>query len=318
MRTDLFAEHLENDLGETLHDRRGEGVLGSKTVPRFLEVTIDRAAALVADQFPQWTDLPLELLEPAGSDHVIYRLGDALSLRFPRHSGAVNQARLEFCWLPRLADHLPLAIPEPIAVGKPSQDYPWHWSVNRWLDGEPVTAEEYGDSTAAARLLADFVTALRSFPAEDAPDPTPLPLIGRNAVTRQRIALASRVFDPAELTQVWERGLAASPWHGPPVWYHGDFHTGNLLASDHRITAVIDFGGLGVGDPANDLMMAFTLFSPAPRAIFREALAVDEATWQRGRAWALTTGLSAYTAYASTNPAIRAATTRQILAAVDG
>jgi aminoglycoside phosphotransferase (APT) family kinase protein len=121
-----------------------------------------------------------------------------------------------------------------------------------------------------------------------------------------------------ELTQIWDLGLAAPQWHGPPVWYHGDFHTGNLLANDHRITAVLDFGGLGVGDPANDLMMAFALFSTVPRAIFREALAVDDATWQRGRAWALTTGLSAYTAYAPTNPAIGTATTRQILAAVEG
>lgn len=285
----------------------------------FLEVSVDRAAALVADQFPQWGDLPLERLEPGGSDHVIYRLGSALSVRFPRHPGAVGQAQLEAHWLPRLAERLPLAIPEPVAVGRPSEDCPWHWSVNRWLDGAPVTVEEYGDSTVAARTLADFLTALRSLPTDDdAPDPTPLPLGPRDAVTRQRIAAVAAVFEPAELVRVWELGLAAPPWSRAPVWHHGDFHTGNLLARDHRITAVLDFGGLGVGDPANDLMMAFTLFSAAPRAIFRGALAVDEATWQRGRAWALTTALSAYTAYASTSPAIRSATTRQILAAVEG
>jgi aminoglycoside phosphotransferase (APT) family kinase protein len=273
---------------------------------------------MVAHQFPQWADLQLERLVPGGSDHVIYRLGDALTVRFPRHAGAVDQARLESRWLPLLARQLPLAIPEPVAIGEPAADYPWHWSVNRWLNGEPVTVEEFGDSTDAARVLAEFVIALRSFPTDNAPDPSPLPLAERDADTRRKISKVSGSFDAAQLTEVWDRGLAAPPWGGAPVWFHGDFHTGNLLADDHRITAVIDFGSLGLGDPANDLMMAFTLFSPAPRAIFRDALAADDASWQRGRAWALATGLTAYTAYAAANPAIRAATTRQILAAVEG
>ncbi|HEY9293718.1 MAG TPA: aminoglycoside phosphotransferase family protein [Microlunatus sp.] len=285
---------------------------------RFLEVGRDRAAALIGEQFPQWADLPLTRVEPGGSDHVIYRLGDVLSARFPRHAGAVDQARHEARWLPRLAPQLPLAIPQTLAIGEPSRQYPWHWAVHRWLEGDAVTPEEYGDSIEAAQTLAAFTAALRSFPVDGSAPPIALPLVQRDEVTRHNITLVSQDFDAVELTRIWDAGLAAPPWRGDPVWYHGDFHTGNLLATDHQVTAVIDFGGLGVGDPANDLMMAFTLFSPAPRAVFRDALETDDATWGRSRAWALTTGLTAYTAYAATHPAIKRATTRQILAAVEG
>lgn len=288
-------------------------------VSRFLEVGPDQAAGLIAAQFPHWAALELQRVLPGGSDHVIYRLGEELTVRFPRHAGPIEQAQLEAGWLPRLAPHLPLAIPEPVAVGEPADGYPWHWAVSGWLDGEPVTVAEYGESTAAAETLAGFALALQRFPVgPDAPAPRPLRLSDRDAAIRERICRVGDTFDPAELTRLWDAGLAAPAWDRDPVWYHGDFHTGNLLAAGGRISAVLDFGSLGIGDPANDLMMAFTLFSPGPRAAFRYALDVDEATWLRGRAIALAAGLTAYTAYAATNPQLKAATTRQILAAVAG
>ena len=126
------------------------------------------------------------------------------------------------------------------------------------------------------------------------------------------------MFDATAMTELWDAAVRAPGWDRPPVWFHGDFHTGNLLTVDGRLSAVIDFGGLGIGDPACDLTIAFTLMSAGSRAAFRAALDVDDATWTRGRGWALTTGLNAYTTYAATNPRIATQTTRQITEALIG
>ncbi|MGV9273225.1 aminoglycoside phosphotransferase family protein [Streptomyces griseosporeus] len=279
---------------------------------------------LVDTQFPQWARLPLRLLDPAGSDHVIYRLGEELSVRLPRHAWAMGQAGKEAEWLPRLAPHLPLAVPVPVGVGRPAFGYPWTWAVSRWLDGEVATVEALADSRRAATGLAAFLTALRRCDPGDLREPTARddltlpPLAARDRATRAAIARLDGVFDAAALTALWEAALDAPAWDGPPVWFHGDFHTGNLLTVDGRLSAVIDFGGLGLGDPACDLMIAFTLLSPPTRAEFRAALGVDDATWLRGRGWALTTGLSAYTAHAATDARVAAQTTRQITQALLG
>ncbi|MFI7611780.1 aminoglycoside phosphotransferase family protein [Nonomuraea terrae] len=280
-------------------------------------ITAALVRRLVDTQFPQWAGLPLRLVDPAGSDHVIHRLGDELSVRLPRHAGAIGQARKELEWLPRLAPHLPLAIPVPVDVGRPAFGYPWHWAVSRWLDGEVATVEALGGSSAAAVELAEFLTALQRF--GDAPEGLAgRPLADRDRATRAAIARVGGVFDRAAMTQLWDAALSAPEWDRPAVWFHGDFHTGNLLTVGGRLSAVIDFGGLGAGDPACDLVIAFTLMSAASRAVFRTALGVDEATWTRGRGWALATGLNAYTAYAATDARVAAQTTRQITEALIG
>ncbi|MFE7189318.1 aminoglycoside phosphotransferase family protein [Kitasatospora sp. NPDC057541] len=279
---------------------------------------------LVDTQFPQWAGLPLELLDPAGSDHVIHRLGEELSVRLPRHSGAVGQAEKESEWLPRLAPHLPLAVPVPVGVGKPDFGYPWPWAVSRWLDGEVATVEALAHSSEAAVELAGFLIALQQFEPEEIPvrgaraDLTVRPLVARDRATRAAIAKVDGAFDTAAMTELWDAALSAPSWDRPPVWFHGDFHTGNLLTVDGRLSAVIDFGGLGIGDPACDLTIAFTLMSAGPRAAFRAALGVDDATWIRGRGWALATALNAYTSYAAVNPRVAAQTTRQITEALIG
>lgn len=281
---------------------------------------IDTALArrLVDSQFPQWGDLPLARVEPGGSDHVIHRLGTEFAVRIPRHTGPVGHLAKEFAWLPRLAPHLPLAIPVPVAQGRPDFGYPWPWSVFRWLDGEPATVDALGDSVAVAAELAGFLTALWAFGEVSRPAPevaahlAPQPLAARDRSTRAAIEQSADVFDAEAMTAVWDAALAADPWSRPPVWFHGDFHTGNLLTADGKLSAVIDFGGLGYGDPAVDLMMAHTLMTASGRAVFRAALGVDDATWARGRGWGLTGGLIAYTAYARESPWIAAVTTRQI------
>ncbi|MFF0730528.1 aminoglycoside phosphotransferase family protein [Streptomyces chartreusis] len=289
--------------------------------PRIDEALVRR---LVDTQFPQWAGLPLKLLDPAGSDHVIYRLGEELSVRLPRHAGAIGQARKEFQWLPRLAPHVPLAVPVPVGVGDPDFGYPWPWAVSRWLDGEVATVDALGDSAGAAVELARFLVALQRFAPEDIPavdssdDLTGRPLSERDRATRAAIAEVDGVFDATAMTELWNAALSAPGWDHAPVWFHGDFHTGNLLTTDGRLSAVIDFGGLGRGDPACDLMIAFTLMSADSRAAFRDALGVDDATWMRGRGWALATGLNAYISYAAVNPRVAAQTTRQITQALLG
>ncbi|MEW1567157.1 aminoglycoside phosphotransferase family protein [Streptomyces sp. NPDC093509] len=279
---------------------------------------------LIDTQFPQWAELPLERVDPAGSDHVIHRLGASMAVRLPRHAGALGQARKEFAWLPRLAPHLPLAIPVPVAVGEPDLGYPWTWAVSRWLDGDVATVAALADSTAAAAELAGFLVALQSCAPDGSPgegtrpDLTAGGLADRDRTTRAAIAEVAGTFDSVALTSLWDAALNAPGWDRPPVWFHGDLHTGNLLTLDGRLSAVIDFGGLGIGDPACDMTVAFTSMSAASRDVFRSALGVDDATWTRGRGWALTTALNAYTSYAATDARVAAQTTRQITEALIG
>jgi aminoglycoside phosphotransferase (APT) family kinase protein len=287
-------------------------------------IDAELARRLVDTQFPQWAGLPLRLVDPAGSDHVIYRLGGEASVRLPRHAGAIGQAKKELEWLPRLAPCLPLAVPVPLGVGEPAFGYPWPWAVSRWLDGATATAAALGDSRAAAVQLGDFLVALQRFAPTEIPalaareDLRGQLLAERDAATRAAIAATSDVFDAAAVTRLWDEALSAPGWDRPPVWVHGDFHTGNLLTVDGRLSAVIDFERLGIGDPACDLMIAFTLLSASGRAAFRDTLDVDDATWTRGRGWALTGGIIAYASYGDRSPRVAAQTTRQITAALAG
>jgi aminoglycoside phosphotransferase (APT) family kinase protein len=287
-------------------------------------VDADLVGRLLAQQFPQWARLEPVRLEPGGSDHVIFRLGDTMSVRLPRGDWAAAQARKEATWLPRIAPLLPLATPVPLALGGPAFGYPWHWSVTRWLDGTTPAVEGIADPRRTAEELAEYVRALHSLPAAHrmVPGPHPdlafAPLAGRDEATRAAIAAVGDVFDSDAMTEVWEGALRTPSWERDhePVWCHGDLHTGNLLTVDGRLTAVIDFGGLCVGDPALDLMIAFTLMSAGSRGVFRAALGLDEDTWRRGRGWALATGLNAYVSYADTNPRVALQTRRQITEAL--
>ncbi|MFJ1824317.1 aminoglycoside phosphotransferase family protein [Streptomyces sp. NPDC088178] len=276
--------------------------------------------SLVDTQFPQWAGLPLRLLDPAGSDHVIHRLGEELSVRLPRHAGAGNQAVEESAWLPRLVPHLPLAVPVPVGVGRPDFGCPWPWAVSRWLDGEVATVEALADSTDTAVALAKFLTALqRIAPGEHARGALTLrPLADRDRATRAAIAEVDGLFDAGPMTELRETALNAPEWDRPSVCCHGDFHTGNLLTTDGELSAVIDFGELGVGDPSCDPTIAFTLLSGRSRAAFRAESGVDDATWTRGRGRALATGLNAYTSYAAVDPRVAAQTARQISEALIG
>lgn len=260
---------------------------------------------LLDDQFPHWAGLPLSLVDSYGTDHDIYRLGDDLAVRVPRIGWAAGQAAKEEEWLPRLAPHLPLAVPVQVAMGRPAAGYPFVWSVYEWLQGVDAKGT-IDDLIQAAVTLADFVSGLRRIDSADAPPRAPgargAPLGELDEQVRRSIdELGSRI-DQTAVTHTWDHALAANPWHGPPVWVHGDLLPGNLLVVDGRLSAVIDWGGLNVGDPACDLQPAWNLFAGESRAVYREALAVDDDSWQRGRGWALYQAVSAMPYYWNTNP----------------
>jgi aminoglycoside phosphotransferase (APT) family kinase protein len=265
---------------------------------------------LLAAQFPHWAGLPIEPVPSAGTDNALYRLGADMAVRLPRIHWATAQVDKEHRWLPRLAPFLPLAIPVPLAKGTPGAGYPWHWSVYRWLDGENATIERLADPRQAATALAQFIVALQRIDPTGGPPPGPhnsfrgVPLAMRDTPTRAAIADLGGTLDAAAVTAAWEAALQAPTWPGPHVWIHGDLQSGNLLAVQGGLSAVIDFGCLGVGDPACDLIVAWNLLSAETRDVFRAALPVDNATWARGRGWALSVGLIALPYYQSTNPVL--------------
>ena len=270
-----------------------------------VETGPDLVRRLLAAQFPQWADLAIERVESAGTDHAIYRLGADLSVRLPRIGWAMSQADKERRWLPRLAPHLPLTIPVPLASGDPAEGYPYEWSVYRWLAGEDAAVAPV-DLREAAIAVADFVAALQRVDPAGGPIATDqsrgAPLARRDASTRRAIAALADLIDTDAATAVWDAALAAPEWNRPPVWFHGDLLPGNLLVDQGRVHAVIDFGGLGVGDPACDLMIAWGLFTDESRAVFRAALGVDDATWARGRGHALSQAAIFVPYYTETNP----------------
>jgi aminoglycoside phosphotransferase (APT) family kinase protein len=269
------------------------------------EVDIDAALVrrLVAAQFPQWTDLPLEPVRSAGTDNAIYRLGDELAVRLPRIPSATGQVEKEHRWLPRLAPLLPLAVPLPLAKGRPGEGYPFPWSVSRWLEGEPATAAQLDDLRQAASDLARFISALQRIDPTGGPKSSRgVPLAERDERTRGATAALHRKLDTDAVTAAWDTSVQAPTWRGPPVWTHGDLYDGNLLVQYGRLSDVVDFDILGIGDPACELIVGWSLFSAETREVFRVALAVDDATWARGRGWALSVALIALPYYETTNP----------------
>ena len=262
---------------------------------------------LLAARFSQWADLPIERVRSAGTDNAIYRLGDDMAVRLPRTRWATGQVELEHRWLPRLAPQLPLAIPTPLAIGDPAEGYPWRWSVYRWLEGENATRDRVRDLREAATDLAGFITALQHIdpaggPRADEGRTRGVPLAERERTTRAAIASLHGVVDTDAVTFRWEEALRAPEWAGPGVWLHGDLNEGNLLVRHGRLCAVIDFGAMAVGDPACDLMVAWTLLTAESRDVFRAALPFDDATWERARGWALSWGLIVLPYYRNTNP----------------
>ncbi|MEU4538831.1 aminoglycoside phosphotransferase family protein [Streptosporangium sp. NPDC023825] len=247
---------------------------------------------LVAAQFPQWSALPVTPVEVDGWDNRTYRLGDEMTARLPTAAGYVPAVDKEDRWLPILAPSLPVDIPVPLAKGAPGEGYPFSWSIRGWLDGETASLDRIGDLPGFAVSVAGFLLALQRADATGGP-PAGAHSFHRGASpahyddeTRRSLAALDGHVDTVRASAVWDAALEET-WSGPPVWFHGDIASGNLLVRDGKLAAVIDFGTSGVGDPACDLVIAWTMFSGESREAFRGAVGQEPATWARARGWAL-------------------------------
>jgi aminoglycoside phosphotransferase (APT) family kinase protein len=247
---------------------------------------------LIAAQFPQWADLPVRPVPVSGWDNQTFHLGDTMSVRLPTAVEYSLAVAKEHRWLPVIAPQVPLPIPVPIAQGEPGEGFRFGWSVYEWLDGTTARPGTIGDLTVFAADVAGFLAALRQVDATGGPGPglhnwfRGGPLSRYAPAAREAIATLGDRIARDEVTAVLAAALEPT-WDGRPVWFHGDIATGNLLVRDGRLAAVIDFGTSGVGDPACDLAIAWTLLTGESRAVFRDRLGADAGTWARGRGWAL-------------------------------
>jgi aminoglycoside phosphotransferase (APT) family kinase protein len=257
-----------------------------------VSIDVPLVRRLVGAQFPRWSDLPIRPVEVGGWDNRTFHLGEHMMVRLPSAESYVAQVEKEHRWLPELAPHLPLPIPVPLAKGRPGSGYPFPWSVYRWIEGETATVGRIENLVEFATTLADFLVALQRIDPAGGPPPGPHnffrggPLSVYDAETRQALDALNGRIDTRAAREVWGSALDAA-WHGPPVWFHGDIAWGNLLVEEGRLSAVIDFGTSGVGDPSCDLVISWTLFGGESREAFRAVLQPDDATWARGRGWTL-------------------------------
>jgi aminoglycoside phosphotransferase (APT) family kinase protein len=246
---------------------------------------------LIAAQFPQWRDLPVRPVDVDGWDNRTYRLGGDMTVRLPTHESYAPAIDKEHRWLPVLAPQLPVPIPTPLAKGAPAEGYPFSWSIRRWISGRAARPERIADLPAFAVAVGEFLLDLRRVDATGGPHAGAhsfyrgAPPAHYDQETREALArLGSRI--DAVAAQVWDAALT-SRWAGPPTWFHGDVAAGNLLVRAGRLAGVIDFGTSGVGDPACDLVIAWTFFAGESRAAFRSTVGDDAGTWARARGWAL-------------------------------
>ncbi|UXT22778.1 aminoglycoside phosphotransferase family protein [Agrobacterium tumefaciens] len=256
-------------------------------------VSTEQVRALVDSQFPQWAGLNIRPVELSGWDNRSFRLGDEMLVRMPSAVRYVAQVEKEHRWLPALAPLLPFPIPAPLALGQPGQGYPFRWSVYRWLEGEPLA--RYLDRVDLSTIAIDVAAFLRALHGVDASNGPPAgahnfhrggSLSVYDGEAKASAARLADEVDQALAMEIWQLALS-SHWRKQGVWVHGDIAEGNLLVKDGRLSAVIDFGSSGVGDPSSDLILAWNVLDAESRAVFRRALELDEATWQRGRGWAL-------------------------------
>lgn len=272
-----------------------------------VDITVSLVRQLITAQFPRWAGLPIRPVDFDGWDNRTFRLGEDMAVRLPSAEWYSLQVAKEHRWLPQLAPLLPLPIPVPLAMGVPAAGYPWHWSVYRWLEGENAALERIADLPGFATTLAHFLVALQRIDPAGGPPPGQHnffrggPLAIYDAETRHALATLDGKIDSDAVTAVWEAALTA-PWQGAPVWIHGDVSATNLLVKQGQLSAVIDFGCSGVGDPACDLTITWTLLSGRSREAFCAALPVDSTTWARGRGWALWKSLITLAEHINTNP----------------
>ncbi|PFD36117.1 acetyltransferase [Bacillus cereus] len=285
-------------------------------------INTELAKRLVQEQFPEWAHLEIKPVKFSGHDNRTFHLGKQMSVRLPSDAAYVPQVEKENKWLPILSKELSLPISAPIAKGNPSEEYPWPWSINKWIEGETVTKENVHNLNEFATDLGSFLVELQSIDASNGPKAGAHNFYRGGLISvydeEARVAIENNkdVFDETLLKHLWDLALR-STWESTPVWVHGDIAPGNLLIKDGKLCAVIDFGILGVGDPACDAAMAWTFFDKNSRNVFKEVLCMDEETWNRARGWALWKALITYDANRNSNKRMAEESCRVIQVIVD-
>ncbi len=272
------------------------------------EVHIDEAVVrrLLAAQLPELVDLPLAIVEPWGTDNAIWRLGPELVVRLPRMAWARGQPDKEATWLPRLAPHLPVELPVPVAVGRPDDGYPFPWAVHRWIPGTAASPDTIEDPIRFGLDLAEVVRRLGAVPVDGAPPPhnRARPAQDYDAATRAAIDRAAHLIDAPTARAVWEEAIAAPVHGGPPVWVHGDLE-GNCLVRDGRLRGLVDWGSACQGDPAVEVQVVWSpLFTADSRRAFLDELDVDAATIARAKGAAINQACAALPYYLGTHSLI--------------
>lgn len=280
------------------------------------DIDADLVRKLLESQFPEWTGLDLRESRPWGTDNAMFRLGDTFAVRLPRVPAAAEAVVKEHCWLPGFAMLLPLAVPEPLALGEPAFGYPHPWTVCRWLPGTSAVGAVALDSRKVARQVAGMLAALRAMDVTGGPLPGAhnshrgVPVRVRDGMVREWLPKLDGLADIDRLTRAWDAVLDAPDWDGPPSWLHGDMHASNLIVAGDELAGVIDWGCMGVGDPATDLIPAWSVLDADGRQILREQFDIDDATWMRGMGWAHSMAVSAWPYYRTTNPTLVAVSQR--------
>lgn len=259
-----------------------------------IEITLQLVTKLVAEQFPQWAHLLIRPVESSGIDNRTFRLGKEMSIRLPSAEEYMTQVQKEQKWLPILAPHLSFRIPKPLAQGQPSEHYPLNWSVYRWIEGKSANTLciDDLDLQTIASQLAHFLSKLHKINIAGGPPAGPHNyyrgdhLSVYDAETRSAICKLQSFINADVATSVWEKAIS-SKWRKNPIWIHGDFSSENIIVKENQLVAVIDFGCMGIGDPACDLVIAWTFLKNESRKIFKSGLRLDLNTWARARGWAL-------------------------------
>jgi aminoglycoside phosphotransferase (APT) family kinase protein len=270
-----------------------------------IEIDISVVQELISNQFSQWAGLPIEPVASMGTDNALFRVGDALQARLPRIHWALDNIDKEFTWLPRIKPFVSVPITTPLHIGKPIKQYPFNWAIYDWLEGENPEPGCPNCCSQFVQDIVDFIKQMRKINLPDSPRAARgMPLIVRDEPTRKAIKELDGVIDTSLATNIWEEALAVPYWDRRPVWVHGDLLPGNILIRDGRLSGVIDFSCMGLGDPACDLIVAWNLLDASARTIFRSLLEVDDNTWIRGQAWALSQSLLILPYYKDSNPAL--------------
>ncbi len=269
-----------------------------------LSISKSLVSELLAENFPDLSLLPLAALQSSGTVNVIFRLGTELCVRLPRAERFANSLSRELAWIPGVQSTNDISVPRVFAEGKPHRNFPLPWAIMHWLPGKPVEPGSAGESHASAVRLANFLCELKrrevnSGPSSNRDRP---PVHGAPLITEAFDVLEHQGWPLAELKALWQACVDCPRYAGEATWTHGDLIPPNLLEAEGEISAVIDFGSYALGDPAVDLIPAWTIFRGAARQTFLETMAMDQVSIERARGYALRQALQIIPYYQQSNP----------------